>query len=113
MRYKMPMVGKVAAVLAVFAAGVAAYSHNQAALAAMQSYYVWEMLAALLLFSIGFALVTAMISILFLLDRGLYRALAWTGPCTAQAAQRLHREWVQVETFGRKHFHRSEQPVER
>ena len=113
MRYKMPTVGKVAAVLAVFAAGVAAYSHNQAALAAMQSYYVWEMLAALLLFSIGFAVVGLVILILFLLDRGLYRALAWTGAYTAHAAQRLNRGWVQVEQFGRKQFHRSEQPVER
>ena len=58
MRYKMPMVGKVAAVLAVFAAGAVAYPHNHAALGTMQFYYVQEMLAALLLFSIGFAVVT-------------------------------------------------------
>jgi hypothetical protein len=103
MRYKMPKVGLLAGVLV----GVLVV------LAAMQFYYVQEMLAALLLFSMGFAVVTAMISILFLLDHGLYRALAWTGPCTAHAAQRLHREWVQVEQFGRKHFHRSEQSVER
>ena len=95
----MPKVGLLAGVLVV--------------LAAMQFYYVQEMLAALLLFSMGFAVLTVVISILFLLDRGLYRTLARTGPCTAHAAQRLHREWVQVEQFGRKHFHRSEQSVER
>ena len=107
MRYKMPKVGLLAGVLVAPLVGVLVV------LAAMQFYYVQEMLAALLLFSMGFAVVTAMISILFLLDRGLYRALAWAGPCTAHAAQRLHREWVQVEQFGRKHFHRSEQSVER
>jgi hypothetical protein len=107
MRYKMPKVGLLAGVLVAPLVGVLVV------LAAMQFYYVQEMLAALLLFSMGFAVVTAMISILFLLDRGLYRALAWTGPCTAHAAQRLHREWVQVEQFGRKHFHHSEQSVER
>jgi hypothetical protein len=113
MRHKMPKVGMLAGVLAVFAAGAVAYPHNQAALAAMQLYYVREMLTALLLFSIGFAVVAVVILILFLLDRGLYRALAWTGPYTAQAALRLHRGWVQVEQFGRKQFHRSEEPVER
>ena len=99
MRHKMPMVGMLAGVLV--------------ALVATQLYYVWEMLAALLLFSIGFAVVAVMILILFLLDRGLYCALAWTGHYTAHAALRLHRGWVQVEQFGRKQFHRSEQPVER
>ena len=79
----------------------------------MQLYYVQEMLAALVLFSIGFAVVTAVILILFLLERGLYRALAWTGHGAIYTAQRLHREWVQVEQFGRKHFHHSEQPVQR
>ncbi len=99
MRYKMPKVGLLAGVLV--------------ALAAMQFYYVQEMLAAFLLFSIGFAVVTVVILILFLLDRGLYSALAWTRPGTAHAAQGLRREWVQVEQFGRKHFHHSEQPLER
>jgi hypothetical protein len=99
MRYKMPMVCLLAGVLV--------------ALVAMQSYYVREMLAALLLFSIGFAVVAVTILILFLMDRGLYCALAWTGPYTVHAALRLHRGWVQVEQLGRKHFHRSEQPVER
>jgi hypothetical protein len=105
MRHKMPKVGMLAGILVAFAAGAVAYPHK---LAATHFYYVQELLAALLLFSIGFAVVTAVILILFLLDRSLYRALAWTGP---YAAQRLHRGWVQVDQFGRKQFHRSEQPV--
>src|SRR5579862_7255052 len=57
-----------------------------AALVAVQLYYVREMLAALLLFSIGFAVVGSVILLLFLLDRGLYRGLAWTAPYQAHAA---------------------------
>jgi hypothetical protein len=78
-----------------------------------QLYYVREMLAALFLFFIAFAIIAAMILILYLLDRGLYCALAWTGPYTAHAGLRLHRGWVQFEQFGRKQFHRSEQPLGR
>ena len=109
----MPKVEMLVGVLVVFAVGAVAYPLNQAAVAAMQFYYVQEMLAALLLFSIGFAVITAVILILFLLDRGLYRALAWIGPYMAYAVQRLHRGRVQVDQFARKQFHRSEQPVER
>jgi hypothetical protein len=113
MKRKMLKLGILTEVVAVFAAGAVVYSHNQAALAALQLYYIQEMLAALLLFSIGFTVVTAVIFILFLLERGLDSALTWTGHCTIQTAQRLHREWVLVEQFGRKHFHHSEQPVHR
>ena len=67
----------------------------------------------MLSFSIGFAVVAVMILILFLLDRGLYRALACAGPYTVHAALRLHRGWVQVGQFGREHFQRSEHAVER
>ena len=84
-----------------------------AALAAIQFYYVREILALLLLFTIGFTVVAVMVLILFLLDRGVYGALAWTGPYTAHAALRLHQGWVQVEEFGRKHSHHAEQPVDK
>jgi hypothetical protein len=84
-----------------------------AALAATQLYYVRELLAALLLFSIGFIAIAAVILILFLLDRGINRAMEWTSPHTAHAAQLVRRGWVQVEQFGRKQFQRFEQPVER
>lgn len=112
MRHKMPNVGMLAGVLVIFAAGVVAYPHH-AAQAVMQLYYVQEMLAALLLFSIGFAVVAVMILILFLLDRGLYRALAWTELYTVHAALGLRRGCVQVGQFGREYFHRSEHSVER
>ena len=103
----------VAGVVAVLAAGAVVYPRNQAALASVQLYYAQEMLAALLLFAIGFAVVAMVILILFLLDWGLYHALVWTRSYTAHATQRLHRGWVQVEQFGRKEFHHSPYPVAR
>jgi len=83
-----------------------------AALVATQLYYVREMLAALLLFSIAFAVIAAVILVFLLLDRGIYRTLAWTAPYTAHAAQWVRRSWVQAEQFGKRQLHRSGQPVE-
>ena len=92
----MPKVGILTAVLAVLASGAVAYPLHQALLAAMQNYYVQEMLTALLLFSAGFSVVAVVILIIFLLDQGLSSALVWFGHCTVHAAQRLHRGWVQA-----------------
>ena len=107
MRQRLAKVGMLAGGLAVLAAGVI-YPHNQTVLGAMQLYYVRETLAALLLFSIGFAFLVVVMVILLLLDRGLYHALVWTEPYTACPALRLHRSWVQLERFSRKQFHRFE-----
>lgn len=101
MRRKMTKAGMVAGTLALFAVGAFAHPQELATLAAIQLYDVWEMLAALLLFSIGFAITAVVILILFLLDRGLYRVLVLTGPYTVRAAQHLHRGWVQVEHLGK------------
>jgi hypothetical protein len=91
MRHKMTKVGTLAGTLALFAAGAFAYPQNLATLTAMQLYDVQEMLAALLLFSIGFAVIAVVVMILFLLDRGLY--VCWlrrdpTRPGGAVAAPR-------------------------
>lgn len=95
MRYKMPTVGLLAGVLV--------------AVGATRSYYLREILAVFLFFSICFSVVAVVILILFLLDRALNCASAWTGHYTTRAALRLHRGWVQAEQFGRRHLHRSEQ----
>lgn len=87
MRNKTPKAGMLAGVLAVFATGALAYPHYRAAMAAMRLYYLREMLAALLLFSMGFTILAVVISILFLIDRDLNRALAWTD------ATRRMRRW--------------------
>jgi hypothetical protein len=77
MRYKRPTVGLLTGVLV--------------AMGAMQSYYLREILAALLFFSIAFSVVAVVILILYLLDRALHYALAWTGPYTTHRPLRLHR----------------------
>jgi hypothetical protein len=105
MKHTMLKTEMLAVVVVMLAIGAFAYPHNRAALAATQLYYyAREMLAALLVFSIGFAVVALMISILFLLDRGLYRASDWAGPYASRAAEQLHTGWEQVEQFGRKQF---------
>jgi hypothetical protein len=86
----MLKLGILPAVLVVFAAG-AVYLYSQATLTVVQLYYLREMLAALVLFSIGFAVVVAVIVFLFLLDRGVHRAVVGAAPNTARAALRLHR----------------------
>jgi hypothetical protein len=53
-------------------------------------YDVQEMLIALLLFSIGFAVVTGVMLILLFFSWGIDRALAWILSDTPHSAQRLH-----------------------
>ena len=104
MRHKMMKVGMLAGTLALFAAGAFVYPQNLTTLAARQLYDVREMLAALVLFSVGFAVIAVVILILFLLDRGLYRVLALTRSYATPTVQRLHRGWVQVEHLRKASF---------
>jgi len=57
-----------------------------AALAAIQLYYVQEMLAALLIFAVLFAVVSVAALTVYLLDRAGERALDWAEPHAAKAA---------------------------
>ena len=85
------------------------------ALLAIQFYYVREMLAALVIFSIIFAVVGFIVLILFVLDRGIRRTLALTDPFTAsvtsRVAQSARHAWSLAEETGRKLLHRVEQPA--
>lgn len=101
MKDKMLKPGILAEIVTVFAVGAAAYP------------YVREMLAALLLFSMLFAVLAVVVLFLFLLDQGFYRLLTWTEPRAVHAGQRLCLALVEVEHFGRKQLHRSEEPLER
>jgi len=58
-----------------------------AAFAAIQLYYVQEMLAALLLFSILFAVAAIVALILFAVDRAGENALAWAEPRVIHATK--------------------------
>jgi len=77
-----------------------------AALAAIQLYYVREMLAALLLFSILFVFVSAVVLVLILMDRGIYCTLVWAEPGAARARELARHGWALAEQFSKRQFHR-------
>ncbi len=85
------------------------------ALLGVQFYYVREMLAALVIFSILFAVVGFIVVILFVLDRGIRSTLALTDPFTAPVTSRVAKSarhmWSLAEETGRKLLHRIEQPA--
>ena len=76
-----------------------------AALAAIQLYYVREILAALLLFSVLFIFVSGVVLVLFLLDRGIYRTLVWAESGAARVAQLARHVWALAEEPSRKLLH--------
>jgi hypothetical protein len=81
-----------------------------ASLVAIQIYYVREMLAALVIFTVVFALMAAVAVVLFLLDRASQRTVAWVEPQAKQAAVLAHRAWSAAEPMAaeinRKLHHR-------
>jgi hypothetical protein len=62
-----------------------------AALPAIRLYQVQEMIAALAIFSVLFALAAGAALTLFLLDRAGQRTLAWAAPRTTHVAQTARR----------------------
>ena len=112
MRDKMPKVGMLARILGVFAVGAVVYP-SRAPHEVMQFYYVQDMLAGLLLFSVASIVVAVVILILFLLDEGLHCALAQAGPYIVRTALRLLSCCLRVGQLGRLYFHRSKHPVAR
>ena len=75
----------------------------------MHIYFLQDMLAELLFFSISFSIIAVMILILYLLDQGLYRAVAYAGRYAVLAAAGLRA----VGQFGKKRFRFSGLPTER
>ena len=70
---------------------------------ALQVYYVQEMLAALLIFSILFAVVCAVLLVMFLLDRASQRTVKWAEPGAARVAQAARRGVALAEELAGKH----------
>jgi hypothetical protein len=77
-----------------------------AALAAVQLYFVQEMMAALVLFSILFAVVATGVLLVYLFDRAGQRAMDWAEPRAVRAARSAHRAWDRVEEVSKKQLHR-------
>ncbi len=77
-----------------------------AALAAIRLYQVQEMIAALAIFSVLFALAAGAVLMLFLLDRAGQRTLAWAAPRTTHVAQTARRGWAIAAELSKRPLHR-------
>ena len=75
-------------------------------LAAIQLYYLQEMVAALMMFLVLLAFVAMTAFILFLLDRASQRTLAWAEPRTTRVAEIAHRGRAFTEELRKKLLHR-------
>jgi hypothetical protein len=76
------------------------------ALAALQAYFVQELLAALMLFAVGFALIAMAALGLYLADRAGQWGFGWIGQHSRPALQLARRGWTLVEEISKKQFHR-------
>jgi hypothetical protein len=75
------------------------------ALAAVQLYFVREMLAALFLFTVLFVIVATVFLMLWLVDRAGQRTLAWAEPQTRELARLARRGVAIAEELGKKWTH--------
>ena len=80
--------------------------YGLAAVAAVQLYFVQEMMAALVLFSVLFAVAAAVVVLVYLFDRASQRAMAWAEPRAVRAARHTQRTWARAEEISRKQLHR-------
>jgi hypothetical protein len=81
-----------------------------AAFVAVQLYFVRELLAALFIFTVLFAIVATIAFVLFVIDQAGQRTIAWAEPQTKQAAGFVHRVWnsaeVTTKVVSKKLLHR-------
>ena len=77
-----------------------------AAVAALQIYFVQELMAAMVLFSVVFAIVAVAAFLLYLFDRASQRTLAWAEPQTKRAARVARRALARAEEVSKKQLHR-------
>jgi hypothetical protein len=77
-----------------------------AAFAALQVYLVQELLAAMVLFSIMFAVVAVAALALYLFDRAGQRTLEWAEPQTARAAEAARKALHRAEELSKKQLRR-------
>jgi hypothetical protein len=77
-----------------------------AALAAVQIYFVRELVAALVLFSVFFTVVAAAALLIYLFDRAGQRTMDWAEPQTLRAARLARRAWTRAEEVSKKQLHR-------
>ncbi len=77
-----------------------------AALVALQFYFVWQLLAAFLLFSLGFAVLAGVALVFYLVEQAGQLSLAWVEPRTRVVAGLARRGLVLLEDLSKKSFRR-------
>jgi hypothetical protein len=77
-----------------------------AALVALQFYFVWQLLAAFLLFTLGFAVLAGVALVFYLVEEAGQLSLAWVEPRTRVVAGLAHRGLVLLEELSKKPFRR-------
>ncbi len=77
-----------------------------AALVAVQLYYVRELLAALFLFTLGFAIFAGLGLAFFVMQTAGMLSVAWAEPRTRNLTSAARRGWSLLEDFSRKPFRR-------
>jgi sensor histidine kinase regulating citrate/malate metabolism len=77
-----------------------------AALAALQVYFVQELMAALFLFSVGFVIIAVAALAIYLFDRAGQRTMDWAEPQTMRAARIARRALARAEEVRKKQLHR-------
>lgn len=81
-----------------------------AAFAAIQIYFVRELLAAMVIFSAVFVIGAVAAMVIYLVDRASQRTVQWAEPQTARAAQAAahaaHHAMIRAEEFSKKQLHR-------
>ncbi len=82
-----------------------------AALVALQLYFVRELIAALLLFTLGFAVIGGILLAIVFVKQAGEVSLAWAEPRARGVAQAARRGMEYIEEFSRKPF-RPKQPQE-
>src|SRR6266700_5222608 len=75
-----------------------------AAFAALQVYFVQEMLAALLLFTGVFVIIALIALVIYLVDRVGQWSLGWAGEHSRPALQLARRGWALAEDLSKKPF---------
>jgi hypothetical protein len=77
-----------------------------AALVGLQIYFVRELLAALFLFTVGFAILAGLALVLFLAEQAGQLSVAWVEPRARVVAGFARRGLELLEDLSRKPFHR-------
>ena len=77
-----------------------------AALVALQIYFVRELLAALLLFTLGFGALAGVALVIYLVEQARQVSMAWAEPRTRSVAILARRGLGLLEELSRKSFRR-------